>query len=88
MHLPPGSVLALYTDGLVQVRGSDVDEGIAELCQALAEGPEPLEELADNVMARMNAGGDDDAALLLLRVPDASVPARAPSYWRCRGSGR
>jgi anti-sigma regulatory factor (Ser/Thr protein kinase) len=73
--LPPGSVLALYTDGLIEVRGSDLGSGIAALCRAVADGPQGLEELADAVMATV-PGSDDDVALLLLRVPE-DVDARS-----------
>jgi hypothetical protein len=90
--LPPGSVLALYTDGLIEVRGSDLGSGIAALCRAVADGPQGLEELADAVMATV-PGSDDDVALLLLRVPEdvdarsrtASVPVPL-STRRCRRS--
>jgi anti-sigma regulatory factor (Ser/Thr protein kinase) len=73
--LPPGSVLALYTDGLIEVRGSDLGSGIAGLCRAVADGPQGLEALADAVMATV-PDGDDDVALLLLRVPE-DVDARS-----------
>lgn len=68
--MPPGSVLALYTDGLVERRDSDLEERLAELGATIAEGPDALEPLADHVMARMTGGlSDDDVALLLVRVP-------------------
>ncbi|MDQ0956845.1 PAS domain-containing protein [Streptomyces sp. B4I13] len=35
--LEPGAILALYTDGLVEQPGHDIDEGIAALRSALAE---------------------------------------------------
>jgi PAS domain S-box-containing protein len=71
VRLEPGSVLALYTDGLVDMRGSDLDAGLDALCRAVAGGPQDLEQLADAVLDRLEAGGaDDDVALLLLRVPD------------------
>jgi hypothetical protein len=77
VQLHPGSLLALYTDGLVEVRGSDLDQGIAGLCALLDEGPDDLERLADDVMAhRAQDGGGDDIALLLIRVPD-DVDARS-----------
>jgi len=68
-QLQPGSTLALYTDGLVEVRGSDIDRGISALCEAIAAGPADLEELAEVVMSRLGEG-DDDVALLLIRVPE------------------
>lgn len=77
VQLQPGALLALYTDGLVEVRGSDLDAGIARLCAVIGEGPGGLEALADDVMHRMSStGSDDDVALLLARVP-ADVDARS-----------
>ena len=35
--LPAGALLALYTDGLVERRGQDVDVGIDRLAELLAE---------------------------------------------------
>ncbi|MFP5219188.1 MAG: SpoIIE family protein phosphatase [Actinomycetes bacterium] len=77
VRLEPGTVLALYTDGLVEMRGSDLDAGLDALCRAVAGGPADLEELADSVLTRLDAGGaDDDVALLLVRVP-ADVDSRS-----------
>jgi anti-sigma regulatory factor (Ser/Thr protein kinase) len=75
VQLHPGALLALYTDGLVHTREVDLEEGIAALCEAVAAGPAGLEELADAAVARLGPG-DDDAALLLIRVPD-DVDARS-----------
>ena len=84
VHLPAGSVLALYTDGLVASRAGD---GLDALCRAVDDGAASLEELAERVLAagpgpqdaaqgRSQDGSQDDAALLLLRVPD-DVDARS-----------
>ncbi|MFJ8189981.1 SpoIIE family protein phosphatase [Streptomyces sp. NPDC096094] len=68
--LPPGSTLLLYTDGLVEVPGSDLDTGLGRLRRnALALVHEPLDTLCDEVLARMPAGSTDDIALLALRLP-------------------
>ncbi|MFC8102638.1 SpoIIE family protein phosphatase [Streptomyces sp. NPDC057363] len=68
--LPPGSTLLLYTDGLVEVPGSDLDTGLGRLRRnALALAHEPLETLCDEVLARMPPGSTDDIALLALRLP-------------------
>ena len=77
LRLQPGALLALYTDGLVEVRGSDLEAGVDDLCRIVAHGPSDLEELADTVMRRMTGeGSDDDVALLLARVP-LDVDARS-----------
>ena len=65
--LPENSVLALFTDGLIESRHHDLDEGNRILCRALAR-PEPsLEALCDTVLGTHPEGGDD-VALLLIRA--------------------
>ncbi|MCP9947782.1 serine/threonine-protein phosphatase [Actinomadura madurae] len=80
--LPPGATLALYTDGLVESRMRNVDEGIARLASALVASDDgTLEETADGVLALLaDQQGHDDIALLLIRaVPDqAPAPGHAP----------
>ncbi|WP_369240290.1 SpoIIE family protein phosphatase [Streptomyces sp. R21] len=69
LELPEGSLLALYTDGLVQSRERDVDQGIAELQQVLNHSAASLEALCDTVTAAMLLERrTDDAALLLART--------------------
>lgn len=68
--LEDGSLLVLYTDGLVERRDQPVDEGIAILVQALGElaGADP-DTVRDKVLARMlPARAEDDVALLVLAV--------------------
>lgn len=68
LHLETGSVLALYTDGLVEEPGTDIDEGVERLRQSLAAArPTPLTEAADQLigMAGSTANRPDDTALLL-----------------------
>ncbi|MFF3326257.1 SpoIIE family protein phosphatase [Streptomyces sp. NPDC002889] len=68
MELTPGSVLALYTDGLVEERGTDIDVGVDQLRATLAHArADTLDELADRLLheARRSAHRADDIALLL-----------------------
>ncbi|MFG2119890.1 SpoIIE family protein phosphatase [Streptomyces sp. NPDC048710] len=68
--LPPGSTLLLYTDGLIEVPGSDLDTGLGRLRRhALALAHEPLDTLCDRLSSRMTPGSTDDIALLALRLP-------------------
>ncbi|MGX4691146.1 SpoIIE family protein phosphatase [Streptomyces sp. JNUCC 63] len=68
--LPPGSTLLLYTDGLIEIPGSDLDTGLGRLRRhALALAHEPLDTLCDQLSARMPPGSTDDIALLALRLP-------------------
>ncbi|OKK03935.1 PAS sensor protein [Streptomyces sp. CB03234] len=69
--LPIGTVLALYTDGLVEAPGVDIDDATAELAGKLAEGEAlSMDGLADTLIghAHGSAPRDDDIALLLLRT--------------------
>ncbi|TQK42593.1 GAF domain-containing protein [Streptomyces sp. SLBN-118] len=66
--LAPGSVLALYTDGLVEERGADVSVGIDRLRASFAHArADSLDELADRLLhnARGYSYRADDIALLL-----------------------
>jgi PAS domain S-box-containing protein len=68
--LPPGSTLLLYTDGLVERRDEDIGTGLERLRGRAAEAARrPLEVFCDDVLAGMlPAGGDDDVAMLAVRV--------------------
>ena len=70
LPLPPGSTLLLYTDGLIEIPGSDLDSGLVRLRRhALALAHAPLDTLCDELLARMPPGSTDDVALLALRLP-------------------
>jgi serine phosphatase RsbU (regulator of sigma subunit) len=64
--LPPGAGLLLFTDGLVESRSRDVDQGIAWLREAVADLPRPLTSAAcDSLVATLTGGThDDDIALV------------------------
>ncbi|MET7505751.1 GAF domain-containing SpoIIE family protein phosphatase [Streptomyces albidoflavus] len=70
-QLPPGSTLLLYTDGLVERRGEDIDAAIERLGTLLAAGAgTPLARLTHQLTVSMaGEDPDDDVALLALRCP-------------------
>ncbi|MGQ4419759.1 SpoIIE family protein phosphatase, partial [Streptomyces sp. SAS_269] len=69
LELPEGSVIALYTDGLVEDRDRDVDRATEELRRALGAPADSLEALSDDVLkAVMPEQPTDDIALLLVRT--------------------
>lgn len=73
LEFPPGAVLCLYTDGLVERRDQPIDHGIAQLCTAVTTA-EPEAGCA-SVMAAMadyTPHTDDIALLMLRRVPEES----------------
>jgi PAS domain S-box-containing protein len=64
--LPEGSVLALYTDGLIEQPGQDIDTGMCRLARALADCPtQSPDQLCDRVLASTGPHPHDDIALLL-----------------------
>ena len=72
--LPPGSLLALYTDGLIESPGVDIEDALAGLAQRLTEiGDRPLDEVADCLVRHSGTERErvDDVALLLLRAQTA-----------------
>lgn len=70
--LPPGSLLVLYTDGLVEARSSDIDARLTELTDLLAQPVPSLNALCDRLLTHLvPASADDDIALLIARVAPA-----------------
>ncbi|MGW1668668.1 SpoIIE family protein phosphatase [Streptomyces sp. NPDC002324] len=69
IELPEGSLLALYTDGLVEARDHDIGAGLDRLRDALARPAASLEATCDAVLeALLPARPPDDVALLLART--------------------
>jgi hypothetical protein len=78
-QLPSSSLLALFTDGLVETPGLPLDEGLGRLRDTLAASPAAdLELLADRIMAGALYEPDlrDDIALLLVRLAPDAVDVR------------
>ncbi|MEU8617413.1 SpoIIE family protein phosphatase [Streptomyces sp. NPDC048623] len=68
VELDPGQTLLLYTDGLVEKPGADLDEGLQWLSSLVKRGPRDLGRLADHLCDVVDErGGEDDVAVLLLR---------------------
>jgi PAS domain S-box-containing protein len=79
LAVAPGSVLALYTDGLVETPHSDIELQVDALTtaleKALADRPD-LEAAADCVLATLLPDPNDyadDVTLLLARIPQTPV---------------
>jgi sigma-B regulation protein RsbU (phosphoserine phosphatase) len=78
LDFPPGAVLCLYTDGLVERRDQPIDQGIGRLCAAVTAA-EP-EAGCVSVMAAMAdySPHTDDVALLMLRRAPGEPGGRGP----------
>ncbi|MEV7387352.1 MULTISPECIES: SpoIIE family protein phosphatase [unclassified Streptomyces] len=63
-----GGVLLLYTDGLVERRGEDIDRGLDRLTGLSLCPTDPLDKIVDTVLARLATGSEDDIALLAARA--------------------
>ncbi|MEV5438370.1 SpoIIE family protein phosphatase [Streptomyces sp. NPDC052682] len=81
IDLREGSVLAFYTDGLIESREREVDASHALLCEALTPASGSLEETCDRVLHALlpPGGAADDVALLLART--RGLPASQVATW-------
>ncbi|WP_262391659.1 SpoIIE family protein phosphatase [Nocardiopsis sp. CNR-923] len=69
VRLPEGSLLGLYTDGLIRFDGQDPESGMTRLGRALARPGVPIDELCASAVRGLLPGArTDDAALLLART--------------------
>ncbi|MFC4908420.1 SpoIIE family protein phosphatase [Actinomadura gamaensis] len=68
--LEPGDVVLFYTDGLVERRDADLEDGIARLSELLAECPDPEPDaVLDRVLERIGHDRSaDDTTLFAFRV--------------------
>ena len=71
--LPAGSVVLLYTDGLVERSGESLDAGLDRLLETAADAPEDLSEFVDHLLAELGpasrpaaAGGHDDTVVVAM----------------------
>jgi anti-sigma regulatory factor (Ser/Thr protein kinase) len=72
----PSSSIVLYTDGLVERRNRDIDQGVQRLMKALERGSGSPDAVCDHLLRRMRLPHphDDDVALLVAQVPEWSGP--------------
>jgi anti-sigma regulatory factor (Ser/Thr protein kinase) len=69
IELSPGSILVLYTDGLIESRDRDIDLGLELLRSVLTRPPTSLERTCDRVLgAMLGERHADDVALLVART--------------------
>ncbi|MFJ6756307.1 SpoIIE family protein phosphatase [Streptomyces sp. NPDC091273] len=82
--LPPGSVLALYTDGLIERGEGDIDEGMRNLADRLLRADvlgRPLRQARHDIVEGLPPGRlRDDVTLLLART--RAVEADSITTWQ------
>ncbi len=88
--IPPGATLLLFTDGLIEHRGRNLDDGIADLCRVLSGHADlALEALLDRVVTELvGEAPDDDCAILAVaptRRAGHGLPRRDPTAAPDRG---
>ncbi|MEE1929766.1 SpoIIE family protein phosphatase [Streptomyces sp. TRM 70351] len=76
LPFPEGSTAVLYTDGLVERRDADIDEGVATLARAFAGATGSPDVMCDRLLRALGitAEHDDDVALLVLQHPSREGP--------------
>jgi serine phosphatase RsbU (regulator of sigma subunit)/anti-sigma regulatory factor (Ser/Thr protein kinase) len=70
LELPAGTVIVLYTDGLVERRGRSIDDGLRDLQIAVLDAPKDPDRLLEHILDRVVGSGErgDDIALLAVRL--------------------
>lgn len=71
MPLGPGATAVLYTDGLVERRGEDIDEGVSALMNTLAGATGSPQVICDRLLRALGVTSEhaDDVAVLVLQYP-------------------
>ncbi|MGW1808983.1 SpoIIE family protein phosphatase [Streptomyces sp. NPDC002078] len=82
VKVSPGDRLVLCTDGLVEVRGCDIGEGLAALCESAAHPAASMDDACDTIIRALNTRGGrkDDVALLMARLN--GIPEDHVAEWR------
>jgi serine/threonine-protein kinase RsbW len=77
--LPPGAALLLYSDGLVERRGRDLDDGLARLraaaAKAYADPDVPLEQMVDALLEQLVGNHRPDDVAVLISRPNRGILA-------------
>jgi PAS domain S-box-containing protein len=81
LELPEDTLLALYTDGLVENRDRDLDDSHRLLFDALYASSDSLDETCDRILHAVlpPGGAADDVALLVARTQ--GLPAEQVATW-------
>ncbi|MER6198330.1 SpoIIE family protein phosphatase [Streptomyces sp. NPDC001586] len=83
-ELPPGSVLALYSDGLIERGEGDIDQGMDDLAQRLLRADvlgRPLRQARHDIVEGLPPGRLRDDVTLLLARTRAVDPGSLATWW-------
>lgn len=73
--LPDGATLLLYTDGLIERRGEDIDDSLQRLALTLTDlAALPLPDLIDTLLQRLAPNAEDDVVILAARCHPQTPP--------------
>ena len=72
IKFPPGAVIALYTDGLVETRTRSFDQGILALRSVLPGGHRQLDAACDRLISSLAERFEDDVTVILARISATS----------------
>ncbi|HEX7106117.1 MAG TPA: SpoIIE family protein phosphatase [Acidothermaceae bacterium] len=88
--LPTGATVLLFSDGLIETRTSDIDDGLARLCVAAGPlGDAGVTTLRDVLLRRMvSPDTPDDVTLLVARVSRAEEMALVGDQGMRASAGR
>ncbi|MFF3564091.1 SpoIIE family protein phosphatase [Streptomyces sp. NPDC002574] len=69
--LGPGATAVLYTDGLIERRGEDIDEGVSALMNTLAGATGSPQVICDRLLRALGVTSEhaDDVAVLVMQYP-------------------
>lgn len=75
-QLEPTQTLVLFTDGLVEHRGEDIDQSLDRLAGVRFEATAGVEDVIDTVLARLDARhAEDDVAVLAAQLHERTQQA-------------
>ncbi|RKT09563.1 histidine kinase-like protein [Streptomyces sp. 1114.5] len=81
VDVPDGSMLVLFTDGLVEFRDGGLGEGLAALCSGLIDPQQSPDQVCDTVLAHFRPDDrTDDIALLVARL--VGIPSADVATWQ------
>jgi len=85
VKLAPGTILALYTDGLAETRIRPFEQGIRLLRSALTRQHQHLDATCEHLITSLAEHREDDVTAILARIPPG--PAPPPRYRQADRTG-